>query len=359
MENCRSGRRPVDVYYRSGLATPSVAHRPGFRPVRSRSPSPSDAMTTPVRSPRSTGPLPGGSPTEPPADEVVFQPAEPTQIVEEPPIEGSAAPAPYRPGWLRPRPRVEQARLVLPEETEPTPPSWRQRTIGREGARGILVSLVVHVLLLLGMSLWIVHQTGSDFGMIINSAFVTDDVDMIADVQLQEALDDPGEEAAPLHFVPVLDQLNNAADFTPSDRITGMLEGDGNETDTGAGGRLPEVAGINVPTYAITKGSFSVWTEPKDPRPNRPYHIMIQIRVPTDLAEKAKVFSFSRDITANVKGTDGYTLKTNFKGTPPIPIEEGYATTFIVIPGAQQLVRDHIKVTSKMLKETQEFDIEF
>jgi hypothetical protein len=316
-------------------------------------------MTPPVRSPRSTGPLPGGSPKESPSDEVVFQPAEPTQIIEEPPVDISAPPAPYRPGWLRPRPQVEQAPLALPEETEPAPPSWWRRAIGREGTRGILVSLVVHLLLLLGMSLWVVNQAGGDFGMIINSAFVTDDAEMIADVQLQGALDDPGEEAAPLHFVPVLDQLNNAADFTPSEQITGTLEGDGKETDTGAGGRLPEIAGINVPAYAITKGSFSVWTEPKDPRPNRPYHIVIQIRVPTDLAQKAKVFSFSRDITANVKGTDGYTLKTNFKGTPSVPIEDGYAKTFIVIPGAQQLVRDHIKVTSKMLKETQEFDIEF
>lgn len=358
MENCRSGRRPVDVYYSGGLTTPSVAHRPAFRPVRFRFPFPSDAMTTPVRSPRSTGPLPGGSPKESPADEVVFQPAEPTQIVAEPRVEEAATPAPYRPGWLRPRPPVEQHPLELPEETEPTPQSWR-RAIGREGTRGILVSLVVHLLLLLGMSLWVVHQTGGDFGMIINSAFVTDNVDMIADVQLQGALDDPGEEAAPLHFVPALEQLNNAADFTPSDRITGMLDGDGNETDTGAGGRLPEVAGISVPAYAITKGSFSVWTEPKDPRPNRPYNIVIQIRVPPDLAARAKVYPLSRDLTAEVRGTDRYTKKTSFKGEPSPPIEDGAVTTYITIPGAAQLVRDHIKVTSKLLKETREFDIEF
>ncbi|HTN02273.1 MAG TPA: hypothetical protein VL132_10365, partial [Planctomycetaceae bacterium] len=263
-------------------------------------------MTTPVRSPRSTGPLPAGLPKESPTDEVVFQPAEPTQIVAEPRVEEAATPAPYRPGWLRPRPPVQQRPLLLPEETEPVPPSWWRRAIGREGTRGILVSLVVHLLLLLGMSLWVVNQTGGDFGMIINSAFITDNVDMIADVQLQGALDDPGEEAAPLHFVPVLDQLNNAADFTPSEQITGMLEGDGKETDTGAGGRLPEIAGINVPAYAITKGSFSVWTEPKDPRPNRPYNIVIQIRVPPDLAARAKVYPLSRDLTAEVRGTDRY-----------------------------------------------------
>lgn len=230
---------------------------------------------------------------------------------------------------------------------------------GGAGTHGMLISLVLHVLLLASLSLLVIKQHGDEFGFSIDSAFVTDDVDMIADVQLDGALDDPGEEAAPLTFVPVFDQLNNAADFTPSERITGTLDGDGQKTDTGAGGRLPEIAGIKVPAYAITKGSFSVWTEPKDPLPGRPYNIVIQIRVPTTLAEKAKVFSISRDITADVRGTDGFTKRTTFKGTPPLPIEDGFARTFIVIPGAQQLVRDHIKVSSRMLKETQEFDIEF
>lgn len=315
-------------------------------------------MTSPVRIPRATDAPPHGPPVESPSAEVVFQPAEGEPSARRSDVPEPVTPAHHRPGWLRPRAPTPPP-LLLPADYEPEGGSWLRRAIGSEGARGMLVSLVVHGLVLFGLSLWVIHQHGNEFGLTINSAFVADDVNMIADVELQGAIDDPGGEVAPLRFVPVADQLNTATDFTPSDSITGHLGGEGKGVDKGAGGQLPEMAGIRVPTYAITKGSFSVWTEPKDPLPRRPYRIVIQIRVPTDLAERAKVYPLSRDITAEVKGTDRYTMKTNFKGTEPPRIEDGIVRTSIVIPGADQLIRDHIKVTSKMLKETQEFDIEF
>ena len=54
---------------------------------------------------------------------------------------------------------------------------------------------------------------------------------------------------------------------------------------------------------AVTKGSFTAWTVPKDPKPGQDYKIVIQIKVP----ETVKRYRIA-DLSGRVIGTDKYTL---------------------------------------------------
>ena len=70
------------------------------------------------------------------------------------------------------------------------------------------------------------------------------------------------------------------------------------------------VPSINVPGHAVTKGSFSVGTEPEDPEPREDYMIIIQVRLPENLIKNGKYRA--NDITGMVRGTDSYTKKIVF-----------------------------------------------
>lgn len=111
---------------------------------------------------------------------------------------------------------------------------------------------------------------------------------------------------------------------------------------------------------AVTKGSFAVWTEPKDPAPREDYLIVIEIAVP----DKIKRFPGS-DLKIEVRGTDTYYLSIPGTRTPPwlrgdLPIVDGKVQVPIRVPGAVANVRDIINVRSvKILKEHQRMEIKF
>ena len=111
----------------------------------------------------------------------------------------------------------------------------------------------------------------------------------------------------------------------------------------------------SVPASAITKGSFTVWTEPKDPKPGQQYRIMVEVKVSEKLDKYPRC-----DISGSVLGTDGY--KDYFGG----PTEPGYygvkdqrVRFEVMVPGAAQLVEDVIEIKSKLLKEEHEIKLEF
>ncbi|MGE0173582.1 MAG: hypothetical protein AB7T49_12365 [Oligoflexales bacterium] len=117
----------------------------------------------------------------------------------------------------------------------------------------------------------------------------------------------------------------------------------------------PEVS-QNVPEKAVTKGSFSAWTEPFDPKPGKDYDIVIEVRLPDGTSGYKK-----SDLSGQLIGTDGYEQEI---GEFPEPVEEfsvqgTKAQLRIEVPGAQKKVRDVIQIRSKLLKEEQSLEIVF
>lgn len=147
-------------------------------------------------------------------------------------------------------------------------------------------------------------------------------------------------------------------------------------TDTaGAGGDGTGVL-LKVPKFglAVTKGSFTAFTIPANPKPRQSYTIVIEIRVANDV----KKFRVS-DLTGQVRGSDGYVQKLPFDSRTPsasgYPSENDTIKTLdnstvldvvnnrvqlvIKVPGAAQLVKDEIRIHSKKLREAQVLKLVF
>jgi hypothetical protein len=111
-----------------------------------------------------------------------------------------------------------------------------------------------------------------------------------------------------------------------------------------------------VPNSAVTKGSFTVWTEPENPNPGQQYTIMVQIKVLNNL-DKYPVC----DISGSVTGTDGY--KDYFGGPTEksvLPVKNlNVRLPVLLVPGGSQMVKDVIHIKSKLLKEEQQLEITF
>ena len=181
----------------------------------------------------------------------------------------------------------------------------------------------------------------------------------------------------------------------------------GSASGSGKGGR------DGAPSYAVRKGSFAAWTVPKDPRPLRPYKIIIQVTLPKDI----KVYS-KDDLRGYVSGTDGYgqkipqreakvptrreleemidsgnirlgnggasgdrmarrgrapaaertqlkqllragRLKMSKPAGGTFSYRSGRARISITVPGAKNRVQDRIEIKSKILDEEQVLEIEF
>lgn len=145
----------------------------------------------------------------------------------------------------------------------------------------------------------------------------------------------------------VMDKIREAMATSSKDR-TVKSDGAGGE-----GAAMP-VPAVNVPSYAVSKGSFSAWTEPRDPDPGRQYVIVIQVRLPKSIREYP-----GSDLTGKVIGTDLYKQDIKFKSTDKFPVKDGAAQVQIPVPGAAKLVRDTIQIESRLLGEKQTILIEF
>ena len=244
--------------------------------------------------------------------------------------------------------------LTGAKEKETPPQDRLNEWFSKQGMIGVAVSLLVHTLVLLILAFLLVSQVSREeistiFGMQGNSDELT--ADLILDSEL------PGDqgESAPLETTDVsqkLDALGVQSDFAESMHVGlgGKGTGDG---DSGDGSGLG-VGALKVPGHAQTKGSFSTWSDPRDPKPGQDYDIVIQVKLPGNVTK----FRGS-DISGNVIGTDGYRQTIRFKPNEILPIEGGIIRIRIPVPGAGRLVRDTIRVESKLLKERQTFEIEF
>ncbi len=261
----------------------------------------------------------------------------------------SPPPAPsQRPPAARSKPAKNSAKRrsqIVPEDEAPEEDlTWQEkakRWITGEGGAGYGISVLVHIVLLLIMSLWIFSQPKEE-ELVTTVTEASDDVAAFQDVDmdvdlipdLEEQVNNPLLEPAPL----------SAPDLGINLAATTATESKGGGVK------------FQMPARVFTKGSFTVWTEPNDPKPGERYNIIVEIK----LDKNVKRYPL-RDLSGFVVGTDGY--KQNFGG----PTEAGYvdvknnrarlqATT---VPGASQLVKDVITVKSKILEEKQEIEIIF
>jgi len=136
--------------------------------------------------------------------------------------------------------------------------------------------------------------------------------------------------------------------------LNGPLNGSLNEVSRGEQGESMRLPAIGAPSYAVTKGSFSAWTEPRDPEPGKKYAIVIQVRLPANVKKYR-----ASDLSGVVLGTDSYKQIIRFRSSDEFPINNGGVEVRVIVPGAAQLVRDTIRIQSRVLQEKQTLQIVF
>ena len=233
----------------------------------------------------------------------------------------------------------------------------------RAALYGVSMSLAIHLALLVSLAMFAVGGKPVVILSSVEVEFGNPGGDTIFDSNLEASLEmEGGHEAAPLEISDL--NLNAALDafsVNSGEALDGIVngtgvgdgrgygEGTGRGSDTGTG--LPA---INVPSFAVSKGSFSAWTEPRDPDPGQQYVIVIQVRLPKTLREYR-----ASDLTGMVIGTDLYKQVIKFKSTEKFPVNEGAVEVRVSVPGAAKLVRDTIRIESRLLREKQILKIEF
>ena len=233
----------------------------------------------------------------------------------------------------------------------------------RAAVYGISMSLAIHLALLMSLTVFVISGRTVAPPTSVSVEFGHSGGDTIIDPDLEASLEmDGGHEAAPLQMVDLSQSPSlDAIGFIPGDALDGVVNGMGAGDGRGAGegtgggnGTGIGVPAINVPSFAVTKGSYSAWTQPRDPDPGQNYVIVIQVRVPQSIREYR-----GSDLTGMVTGTDGYKQKIVFKTTDKFPVKDGAVEIRVPVPGASKLVRDTIRIESRLLREKQTLRIEF
>lgn len=216
---------------------------------------------------------------------------------------------------------------------------------------GMTTSLLLHgsVAVTLAFSYFSLQP---DRGMLISGSF-----DEVRDgEQFDEMLDSRldtsfGDKAASLEFVATT-AMSDLSMMTSAENLIGGTEGSGEQAGEEASSSM--AMNIAVPESAITRGSFTVWTEPEQPLPRVPYDIIIQVKLPPS----AKFYRLN-DLTGFVKGTDGYQKQIRYTPNERRGVKDGFVQVNVRIPGAAQLVKDVIQIRSRLLDEEQTIEIIF
>ena len=125
---------------------------------------------------------------------------------------------------------------------------------------------------------------------------------------------------------------------------------------------------VITPANAVTKGSFTVWADPPNPRPNQKYTIFMRVTLPSNTNGYSK-----SDLSGRLTGSDGYYQIINggektWSGTSNFPRypqtfeftpSNNTATLSMTIIGAQRNVRDTITIKSNFLNESQSIAVVF
>lgn len=164
---------------------------------------------------------------------------------------------------------------------------------------------------------------------------------------------------------------NGLIDTLANDALPSLLNNNDNDDSSGAGAflfSLPE-SGL-----AVTKGSFTVWTEPEKPQVRQPYYIIIEVRLKND----TKIYRVN-DLSGYVVGSDKYRQKIPYdidapsasfftdedkklqqiSGAEKIKVRHNKVQLAIRVPGAGRLVKDIIQIRSRRLREKQDLELVF
>ncbi len=241
--------------------------------------------------------------------------------------------------------------VVEREKDEEENLTWQEQLkrwiVGREG-KGFAVSLLFHVVLLLMFSVTVIQGLGDEE---ISTVVSMADEEVLEFEEIADATVEMEEEVVQ----PELKALQEASELAqPGVNLGGSIsDALGGETSGGPGNfkfAMPKSG------RAVTKGSFTAWTEPEDPIPNKDYLIIIQIKLPA----KMKLNRYPlKDLSGKLVGTDGYEQQIPEDPARYLPIKEGRMQLVVTVPGAAKLVKDRIEIKSNLLKEQQTLEIEF
>jgi hypothetical protein len=161
------------------------------------------------------------------------------------------------------------------------------------------------------------------------------------------------------------------AELSRSDAVSAVLTPEDSGDSGGEKGeflfRVPE-SGL-----AVTKGSFTAWAEPAEPKPGESYLIIIEVRLPDDV----KRYRLA-DLSGEVLGSDRYRQRipwdrrapgasaasvgaklTRISSSDVLQVKDHKIQLVIKVPGAARLVRDRIQIRSGRLRESQELTLVF
>ena len=248
-------------------------------------------------------------------------------------------------------------------------------------AWGVYLSAVLHIAAYFGAAL-----TFYLLGMHLISEDVVDNPPLVASLADEEIVDQAAklELTAELstgeteqfsskeQFAQLLTISNQATmDIMQSDALRSFSSAESSDQEGGESDsfmlKLPE-SGL-----AVTKGSFTAWTDPANPQPGQNYLIIIEVRLPDDV----QGYRLS-DLNGEVTGTDKYRQRIPYdkdapmasaastpeglqiiRGSESVQVANNKIQLVIKVPGASRLVKDTIRIRSRRLREEQELVLVF
>ena len=238
---------------------------------------------------------------------------------------------------------------------------------------GYGVSLIFHTVVLGAMSAIVYHSM--DDNQSITTIITDADAMPIEFTEIMDLTVEPAgssENQLPqLTKIPITNaEAEISSSLLDSAASNAGNDGEGGDTDEGFGFVFSMPEGGKV----VSKGSFSAWTVPEDPEPDKDYMIVIRIKLP----EKTRLYRIS-DLSGKVEGSDNYVQHLPFdpthreygartersgqivelRSSSRLRVIKNHVQVMIPVKKAASLVRDTIHVRSRMLKEDQKLEIEF
>lgn len=246
-------------------------------------------------------------------------------------------------------------------------------------ATGYLISLLFHSTVLTLMAITIVGGMKGDDD-ISTLASLEEDQNFSLSGPLDTRIKDAGGKTTEFNIMQPVKTMTGENENTVEEiqddfsahigKGTGDSEGDGSG-DGGGDFKLKPMGN------AVTVGSFTAWTVPKDPDLNEDYLIIIQVKLPASY--KSTRYRAS-DLSGLVLGTDDHrqaipwdsrwlnsTFTPNTAGEirpvnkgDYLPLKNRVAQLIVKVPGSKiPATRDTIKIKSRVLKENQTLEIVF
>jgi len=273
------------------------------------------------------------------------------------------------------------ARTERQVPVSPSLPSVRRKATGTSTAVGWYLSLGVHILgyaMAAAIFAWLRVNEPPPLPQVVMPAIRAslDDVTRFDDLPALQILPASGPNTD--ESTQSLRQLANQLAVADRGQIDTVVTDariavvGSQDADAGADGESPF---FRVPDsgLAVTKGSFTAWTDPVQPAPGQFYQIIIEIRLPDRITR----YRLS-DLSGVVIGSDTYRQNLPFDRNSPsaarvtggAEFETVRRTTIvsvtgkklqlaIKVPGADRLVKDRIRIKSRRLKEEQELTLVF